>query len=323
MLYDHYRHHPRRLATRTPSLMLTAMAVGLLGWWIGRMSGRAWLGLLIAVTFATSPEMFVRGVYGGQAAINTFLLVQILLLAETGRAGGGRSAWATALLCGVLAGLANQKLVLMPAALVAWELLRLAPAWKLKETARALFHPVAVGFAAGTLAFWAWGFAISPGEFWTEQIRHHLIDRLVHDETLGYGGYPTVAGLWREFWEHTGYVLLPLGVLALGVLCLKRNPPEDGGGPDRATLGWRHTPGLWILWALLTAVIFSLIDWRQTKHLLPLLLPLHLAPARCTVTGRVLLWVVAVLFVGLLAWNVGTLRLLATDFEAFTITPAW
>jgi hypothetical protein len=335
MLYDHYRHHPWRLATRTPSVFLSALAVGLLACWIGRMTGRSWLGLLTATTLVTGPEMFVRGVYAGQAAINTFLLVQILWLVEHERPGGLPSeghetcssewagAGATGLLAGVLAGLANQKLMLMPAALVAWELLRLAPIWKVRETVRAVLHPVALGFAAGTMLFWAWGLAISPATFWLEQIRYHLIDRLVHENPLGYANYPSVAGLWLEFWEHTGYVLLPLGIVALGVLCLRKEPPGEGDKADRATAGWRHTPGLWTLWALLTAVVFSLIDWRQTKHLLPLLLPLHLAPARWTAMSRGILWGVAVLFAGLLVWNLGMLRLLATDFQAFPITPAW
>ena len=92
---------------------------------------------------------------------------------------------------------------------------------------------------------------------------------------------------------------------------------------QRATRGWRGAPGLWTVWTLLTIVAFSLIDWRQTKHLMPLMLPLHLAPARYAASGRVALALVGILLAGILLWNLDMLRTLAADFSAFPLTPAW
>ncbi len=323
MLYDHYREYPRRLATRTPNLFLSALAMGIMVWWIGRMTGRGWLALLAVAVFATSPEMFVRSVYGGYTAINNFLMLEILLLAEVWATGRERSARIDCLLVGILAGLANQKLVPIAAAVVVWELVRMAPRWRGRDVVRALLHPVAVGFVAGTLLFWIYGFVVSPKMFWLEHVRHHLVDRVTHDNPLGYGNYPTIFELWEELWYHTGFVLLPLGLVALIVLCWKRDQaaePDAGGKQPR---GWREMPGLWALWTLLTGVAFSLIDWRQTKHLMPILLPMHLAPARWAATSRIVLVVVTVLLVGLLLWNFNMLGLLASDFEAFKMAPAW
>ena len=72
-----------------------------------------------------------------------------------------------------------------------------------------------------------------------------------------------------------------------------------------------------------SAVAFTWVDYRQTKHLMPLLLPMCLAPARWAASGRAALAVVTILFAGLLLWNLDTLQLLITNFGAFTITPAW
>jgi len=340
MLYDHYRQNPRKAATRSPNVFLAAMAVGIMAWWIGQMCGRWWLAALISMAFTTSPEMFVRSVYGGYTAINNFLLLQILLLAEV--AGNRRDRYISAgfLLAGALAGLANQKLVPMIAALVLWEMLRgfspevlpegmrgnretgdenrLWPA-RVKRMAIALLHPAAIGFALGTVAFWLYGMIISPKVFYFEHIRHHLIDRVTHDNPLGYGNYPSVWALWLELSQHTGYILLPLGIVALAVLCWKKSSSAH----ETTGLGWRSTSSLWAVWAVITAVIFSAIDWRQTKHLMPLLIPFHLAPARCTLLGRAALVVVSLAMVGLLLWNLDALRMLSIDFSRFTITPAW
>jgi len=210
--------------------------------------------------------------------------------------------------------------------LVIWQCVRVERAGTLRRLVRAVTQPVVLGFLAGTIAFWVYGLAINVEEFWADHVRIHAYDRLIQYNPLDYQGYPTVLGLWRELWEHTGYVLMPLGVVALGMLC----------GTDRTTVGWRGTPGLWGVWMLVTAVTFSLIDWRQTKHLMPLLLPLHLAPA-CWVgacgeaSRRTVLLVVSVLFAGLLIWNLDTLAMVADNFSRiekhefapFRITPAW
>ena len=338
ILYDDYRHEPRRLQTRTPNIFLAALTVALLGAWIARRTGLWWLALLVSLTYATSPEVFVRSSYGGYFAISMFALLQILLAVERLTSDRSRAAWTGCLLAGLFAALANNKLVLLPAALVFWELARAEAGGVARRLARAIGHPVVLGFALGTIAFWIYGLGISPADFWDDHVRFHLVNRIIHDNTFGHAGYPTVPGLWQEFWEHTGYVLLPLGIVALGALCCRQRGTlcwmkcvEDGPTQkDDVSVGWRGMPGLWAIWFLLTAVAFSLIDWRQTKHLTPLLLPLCVAPARWAVSGRTVppaardavLILVGVLFVGLLAWNLGMLATLVDRFEVSPIAPA-
>jgi hypothetical protein len=323
ILLDHYRHHPRRLATRSTNVFLAALAVCLMAAWIARMTGSRWLGLLVAAAFTTSPEMFVRSVYGGYTAINNILLIEVLVLAESWLAARSRDAWRGCLLGGVLMGWANQKLLPLAAAVIAWEFLRTLPAKPIKHAAKALLHPVALGFVGGSALFWCYGLLVSPRMFYLEHVRHHVLDRIAGHNPLGYTDYPTVLGLWREFWEHTGYLLLPLGLVALVALWFAKRKEETLDAAEGPIAGWRGTSGLWAVWALLTAVAFSLVDWRQTKHLMPLLIALHLAPARWAAGGPIRRAVVVVAFVVLLLWNLAMLKTLATDFASFHVTPAW
>ena len=224
-----------------------------------------------------------------------------------------------------------------------------------------------LGFLAGTAAFWIYGLAVNPQAFWTDCVRTHIIDRIVHHNPLNYQGYPSIAALWRELWQHTGYVVLPLGIAALAVLCfareklgnechwLRRYWGATGGArafpseckdalaepvapklalaepvapnalapPVAPVAGWRGVAGLWTIWCLFNAAAMSVIDWRQTKHLMPLLLPLSMAPARWAATSRIALAVVGVVLAALLAWNVDVLCSLADNFDALVMTPAW
>jgi len=327
ILYDDYERDPRRLETRTANIFLAALTAALLGGWIGRRTGRWWLALLVTAAYATSPEVFVRSSYGGYFAISMFASMQILLAVERRMTDRSRAAWWQCFLAGAFAGLCNNKLVLLPAALIVWQFFRDGQGGLRKRVARSIGHPVVLGFVAATAAFCIYGLVISPGDFWADFVEIHVINRVTHHNPFGHTGYPLPIwrigdrnGLWQELWEHTGCVLLPLGILAVVWLCRMR-PGEGDDANDGVTLGWRGMPGWWAVWMLLTAVAFTWVDYRQTKHLMPLMLPLHMAPARWAVTGRVLLVVVGILFVWLTLWNLTVLRALAADFHSLPITP--
>jgi hypothetical protein len=353
---ERYEQDPQFVAARTPHVFLAALTVALLAYWAARASGRWWLAVVVALAYASSPEIFVRSGYGGHFATTNFALLILLAAVEEfdieereGEKGTGSErseapkgypvpfspGELTCLLAGAMAALANHKLILVPVAVVLWQLLGTVPLalWRGKQQqpwrrriAAAVTHPAVLGFAAGTALFWLWGILIDAAEFWRDHVLGHFVDRLIHYNPLGYSKYPDAIQLWTEFWQHTGYVLLPLGLLAL----------LWEGGVRR-----RRWAGLWLLWTVLAAVAFSLVDWRQTKHLMPLLIPLSLAPARwASKKGTVpfssnenrhsprtvgTLWAIllAVVFAGLIVWNLHVLAALRLDFEAFHITAGW
>jgi hypothetical protein len=284
---------------------------------VGRLSRRWWLGALVALAYATSAETFVRSSYGGYFALGGFATIIMLLAADRWRRVR------LPVLAGAFGALADHKLVFLPIAygirraasrLHEWRTGRSGRLLRL-STVKRLLPPVAAGFGLGTGLFWLYGLTVAPAEFYQDHVREHLVNRVAHINYLGYSGYPSPAGLWRELTEHTGYVLLPV---ALALICadfIRRR------GQVSAWL--QSSRGLWFLYIALTAVPFTLVDWRMTKHLVPILLPLHLAlaPERRAPAWRVL--VPAVTTVPLLLYNAWAVWGLAHDFAGFRVTPDW
>lgn len=320
---QYYLNHPFALEARTPSIFLAAMTVASLAMALRRISGRRRLALLVASAYALSPEVLVRSAYGGYFAISMFAALEMLLAVEPAPRRPARSAWLDALAAGALAGVMNHKLILLPAAVVLWENLQLGRAWTPRRALVALAHPIVLGFAAGTAAFWAYGLAVEPRALLVDHLRHHLVDRIAHYNPLGYADYPSVAALWVELNRHSGSLLLPLGLAALLALAVRREPADDPRPPNYLVHGWRNTPGLWLAWAVLLAMAFSAVDWRQTKHLMPLLLVMHVAPVRWAGRRPGAAWLVAVVFVAIVLANLAGLATLSADFASFPITPAW
>ena len=220
LLEDHYDHDPHALATRTPNIFFAALTVALLAAWVARVAGHWWLALLAAAVYATSPETFVRSSYGGYFAISQLALLEILLAVETAKRANG-------FVAGGFAALACHKLVFLPATIAVWEAIRLPRLSIAASCLRPLRHPVVLGFAAGTLLYWGYGLSINAAAFWQDHVHSHFLDRIMHVDPFHYSGYPSPLGLWREFCEHTGYLLLrghkiylllPLGIISIAAL---------------------------------------------------------------------------------------------------------
>ena len=272
-------------------------------------------GLLAALTYATSPEVFVRSSYGGYFAIGNFALL-LMLLATADRDASNderQNLFGFAGVC--FAAWADHKLVLFPLAVVLWQTVRTRSQWK-RNLLQAASQPVVIGFAVGTLSFWVYGLLIDWKMFWLDHVRTHLFDRMLHHNPLGYSRYPSVTGLWIEFWQHTGYLLLPLSVLTiyLAIVSLR----------NRTTNVTSHgAAGLWAVYFLITALTFSWADWRMTKHLMLLMPALYLAPVLWAAKDRERQIIVSVIFLVLLTWNVYTVHEIAKNFPGFKVSPLW
>jgi len=313
-----FEETPHTLETRTPTIFLAALTVAMIGYWSVKVSGRWWIGLVVGAAYATSPEVFVRSSYGGYFGISNFGVASLLLATVAWDSRRGKREATVCFLVALLLALANHKLVLLPVGLATWELLRSDRLGGLSRIRRALLHPALLGFAAGTAVFWMYGLLISAGAFWEDHLRTHLFDRIAHHNPLGYGGYPSMLGLWGELFSRTGYVLVPLGAIALCCVVPQRKIAELGED-------FRVGTGGWLVWALLCAVLFSLVDWRMTKHLMPLMVLFHLTPVLWAGRRNVARYAICTVFVCLLAWNVQALLTLASDFDRFSlsVTPQW
>ncbi len=315
----YYEAKPNFIEARTPAIFLSAMTVALLGCWVFRVVGNWWLAMLIPLAYATNPEVFVRSSLAGYTAVTAFLALVMLISTGAYQSDRRRVVWWSCFLTAMLAGLANQKLILLAAATFLWQLLTHGQSKLGTRLAVACRHPIVVGYAAGMALFWAFGLWVNAAVFWKEHVGMHFLDRITHVNPLGYGGYPTTMGLWVELLQHTGYLLLPAGIAAIVLGCFNgRNGPSSDD--DKRV---QEVFILWALWAIIAAVVFTLVDWRQTKHLIPVVLVLYLAVTQWATRQRGRMIMVGGLFTFLLLWNVWTLRILAMDFESYPVTPCW
>ena len=215
---------------------------------------------------------------------------------------------------GVFAALADHKLVFLPAALA---LHAVMSGWRTYKPRHFLtgIHATAAGFAIGIAVFWTWGLSISAAAFIQDHLHDHLLDRITHVNPLGYSSYPSPFGLWLEFARHTAYVSVPVSVcLLIGDVFFAKARSLRRWGPSR---------GSWLVWIVLTSVAFTLVDWRMTKHLIPLLLPMLLgfAPNRDAPRWRAV--VPAIALIVAVAFNAYMLGGLVRNFENFKVTPVW
>ncbi len=310
----HYHSKPFKLLTRAPTLFFAALTAALLAVWASRLSGKEWVGALAGLAYASSPEVFVRSSYGGYFGISNFSVLLVLWTTAHWMRHRARATSLACFLAGGIAALANHKLVPLPASLFFFEGLRAAVGpHRLRFVRNAFLHPGIWGFVAGTAAFWVYGASIDFAAFWKDHIEMHVMDRVTHHNPLGYGGYPSVPALWMELAAHTGWVLLPLsvGTLCLGIL-----------REFKSARGLRIL-GHWSVWMALIGTIFSVIDWKMTKHLMPLMIPLFLIPVVWSERSRSRLALVSCVFAGLLLWHGWMVMRFAKDFSVMKATPLW
>ncbi len=243
---------PHLLETRAPTVFFATATLPLLFSLLQELTQSPGLSALGCLLYFTFPEVLVRSSNGGSQAMAAFLL----LIMAHGFYQGDRKLllWGS-----FLAALARNKQVgILPLAIVLWVGSRKALG-PLRARLKALaIHPACVGYLMGTLGFVGYGLWIHPQAFWIDFVRGHFWNRLLHIDTVG--SYPSVLRLWWQYHQAQGFPFLPLAAASIGWLLIH---------------SWRRRcdQGVIPLWAIVGSVCFSLIDWRQTKHLF------HITPA--------------------------------------------
>ena len=313
--YRAFLERPALVGTRAPSAFFAALILALLFDLVARLPVGAPGAWLACAVYVTAPETIVRSAYAGYFGETVFaMLAAVAVFAEEGLPRAG--AWLLA--SGALMALLDHKTVLLVMAVAAWYGARaLVARERLEPRAVAL----TLGFAAGTLAWWSYGFWVSARVFVRDHLRAHIAHRILlndvrfaHDTVNHYA--PSIPEVWREFAAHTGWALVPVALVAtIHALVRPRN--------ERLVL--------LALWASSGALAYSLVDWRQTKHLMNGLVPMTalavaLAAPSVRAAGSSAARAARVVLLALLA--AGTLVNLATDarllrdFTSLTISGA-
>ncbi len=285
--------------TRTTSLFISLMLAILLFSILAGITSSSSLAGLLSIVFLTLPEIFVRNSYAGYQNIsNLFLLLALFQFIS------GREEWLTPLLVATT----NQKCVLvLGLAVIAWLLLN-------KARLKVFTNKTLVGLLVGMLLLYAYGLAIHPPSLMEDQFQRHGIDRLLHQNPIQGMEYPSLAGLWSMFAFNYGYPFLLLALLSLALLARNR----------------REFPRAQVLILLIaaTALLFSIVDWKMTKHL-DLMVPAIMMVIAYGCRDRwwqafpryraAVLTVVALV----LANNAWIIAKLAQDFSWLKVTPIW
>jgi hypothetical protein len=256
--YEAFLARPALAGTRAPSAFFAALLLALLADAIFRVTGSAGAASAGAFLYASAPETIVRSAYAGYYSETVFAMLVAALLVTEEDLPAARP-WIAA--AGAFMALIDHKTVVMVLAIGAW-----ACAWGLIRRERPDRRAVALiaGFAAGTAAWWAYGFWVSPRAFIDDHLRKHLVHRFLLNDVRFAADHvnryaPSIPELWREFTAHTGWLLVPVALGAAGWAMLRR---------ANATLT------VLALWFLAGALAYSLTDWRQTKHLMNGLAPM-------------------------------------------------
>ena len=325
-----FQTEPLLIPTRTPNLFLGAFLVFPLGFLAYSISGSLAAAILACILYITLPEVYVRTSYGGYMALTNFLVTSgtyfylqaSALLPKRGkiqdnphlarRLGPGASA---------LSAWSDQKGVLLPMAttihaglcfLIDGGVSDLFRRLRSKPEVAAAFL-IGLAFVTGWATFALYGLSVAPGDFIEDHIKGHVVGRLRMDainltgfET--YRWYPSTEALWIEFFRHSGWLLVPPAALAMWAAGRKL----------------RQAEGVLLVWAAIGAIGFSLVDWRQTKHLA------HILPAIAVLTA--VYWAsvegrfkaaLSVLLGAAVLWNLWRIGLLMQDFNYLRPTPIW
>jgi hypothetical protein len=337
-----FEREPMLLPTRTPNLFLGAFFLFPLGLLVFRLTGSHTAALGSCVLYITLPEIYVRSSYGGYLAVTNFLLMSGAyfyaqacgLFPDQKEDAGSERGLGRRLAAGAmfLGGWADQKAILLPLAAAAHALLRAAldkpfmkealgslRAWRPISFLRQCFAraDILAGFIVGAafLAGWGsyalYGLSIAPQAFIQDHIQGHFAERMNLGAVNVFGSeywYPSVAGLWLEFMDHSGWLLAPAALLAALY----------------AVTQLRQAHGLFLLWAAIGALAFSVVDWRQTKHMAHFLpaLAVLVAVYWASLQGRAK-WALSALIGAAILWNMWRVGLQMQNFEYIQPTPIW
>jgi len=329
--YAHFLREPVMVATRTPNMWLSALSLFPLGLLAYRMTGARSTALAAVALYVTLPEVYVRSAYGGYMAIANclmlygtyfYLSVSGLLPERELPLPPPEQAQRSVVSAAFLASWADQKNVILPVATLAHAGLRSLLSGHLTQLFQRLWvRPdvraallITLTFFCGWLSYIAYGCIVAPTEFIEHHIRGHVMERLamtdvnLNTQATGEWTYPSIVALWQQFAEHSGWPVIALTLPALAS-ALRRV---------------KHAQGVLLLWIMLAGIGFSLIDWRQTKHLAQFLpaLVILIAAFWSAQSGR-WKWVYGGGIALAVLWNMPRVGLLMHDFEYIKPLPIW
>lgn len=311
--YRKFVANPHLLATRMSNLFFSVLIFLVLFIFLYSSTGSCLLSLSGPVLYFTFPEVFVRSSYGGYMAVENFSLLMIAYFYYFKDRYESDEKYKNTLFLssGLFGGFASQKILI---AVITMGVMDFAcKGGNFHEKIRAVFkNKIVQGVLLGTFLFWGYGFLVDSRVFIGDYLKQHMANRFSLDDVrFTFSSriwYPSIPDLWKEYYRSLGFpfffVALPFTVYTLFRIKCRES--------------------FFGLWFMTGAVLFSLTDWRQTKHLMLILLPLIIPMILYISKSRQYIKVFfAVMFLFLVYSNVIVILKIAKDFSTISPTPIW
>lgn len=296
------------IPVRITNIFLFALSFAVIYLWCFSITQSSLTSLLLGLVFIFTVGNAVRSVSASHlAATNYSIIMLCYALFLSVRQKGELASQRILLLPGFFAAWANQKAIIL---LLAYGLWQTANSLINKESISGIIrkflsnYPL-IGFAFGMLAYVVYGVIIDIGEIYDFYIKEHLINRIRFGGIAGKTMYPNLDQLWMEFIIEAPLILLAVGLIATKWRSLKNEPLP-----------------LILTWLFLGCMIWSLVDWKQSRHFMTMLPAMFLLIAYMnnylsTKGKQILTFCLAALIV----YGGAFLSALVVDFEFYRPTP--
>lgn len=253
--FDRITFQERNLVAdvRIANIFITVLIFASLYLFISQLSHSNLIGILAGLLYVLSPGIYVRACSMGHVATTNYALLifayHFIYSDEKRLFTLNRTLFL--LLPGMFAVLANQKTLFLVGSVILCNIACfLHEKRKDRKIANIAINTSTVGYMAGLLIFYTYGLLIDKKQFILYHLRVHLFDRIFHLNQM-YSNYPSIGRLWAEF-----QIEFPVFIIALAALVFIFKKLIS------------KKEGIFIYWFLVGAISFSIVDWKQTKHLM-------------------------------------------------------
>lgn len=248
--YDRFMKNSLIFETRLIHFYLTALSFAIFFLIVKQISNSYRYSILGTMAYLSLPEMIVLLSYDLYASITNLLLTITAYLIVKYNYSENKIYALALYAAGFLLGISNHKAVIIALAAIFIYIFCGKP--EIKYLSKSLFF----GFLSGTGLFWLYGFSIDKNQFLSDHVFYHIINRALHINQLGYGGYPSLLLLWNQFVNTYGVYICIISLISLLLVILRKVKSAND-----ASL-------MFIAWIICGIIVFSIVDWRQVRHLL-------------------------------------------------------
>jgi len=243
-LYNKFYSSPHRLCSRIINIFfvmatLTVMMAIMIQFGLAYSEA-----LLLLIVYISLPEVNIYSIGGSRTAIGGFSLISMVYfyLKQNVR---------LSFFSGLISALSTHKLAIVPLATVIKQLV--------SKNSRLNAVPLILGFLTGLAIFWIYSLSIDVNAFMLDHVHYHTLNRIFHIDKLGYSEhYPNLLDYWGQFIANVGWPFFLLSLIPLLYLAKKRDSNLN----------------IFSFWFVTGAVVFSIVDWKETKHLILIVIPL-------------------------------------------------